>query len=233
MRKGDVRRQAILDVAERLFYKNGYEYTSVQDVLDEMSMSKGGFYHHFESKLALLEAICAQRSEVGYEACEAAVNACTGSAIDKLNLLFEHGFFFGQDSADSLVLMVSVIYRDGCAQLKDALHRTQIRLYLPLMTRIIHEGMADQLFYTQDPDAVARILLMMNNCMTDEVSEAIAHSEDDAAAQTILELIQAYRRSVELLLNAPYGSIRLLELERAIEVIRMTQVQDRRLSAAI
>lgn len=50
MKKGDARRQQILETAERLFYQNGYENTSVQAILDEMNLSKGGFYHHFESK---------------------------------------------------------------------------------------------------------------------------------------------------------------------------------------
>ncbi len=33
-----------------LFYKKGYHNTSVDDILNELSLSKGAFYHHFESK---------------------------------------------------------------------------------------------------------------------------------------------------------------------------------------
>ncbi len=33
-----------------LFYKNGYYNTSVDDILKELSLSKGAFYHHYESK---------------------------------------------------------------------------------------------------------------------------------------------------------------------------------------
>ena len=62
MRKGDARREQILRTAEALFYAQGYEQTSVQDILDAIGISKGGFYHHFESKLDLLDAICQQRA---------------------------------------------------------------------------------------------------------------------------------------------------------------------------
>ena len=62
MKKGDLRRQAILDTAEALFFERGYEETSVQDILDAMELSKGGFYHHFESKMAVLEAVSARRA---------------------------------------------------------------------------------------------------------------------------------------------------------------------------
>ena len=47
MRKGDARREQILRTAEALFYAQGYEQTSVQDILDAIGISKGGFYHHF------------------------------------------------------------------------------------------------------------------------------------------------------------------------------------------
>lgn len=33
-----------------LFYKNGYYNTSVADILKELSLSKGAFYYHFDSK---------------------------------------------------------------------------------------------------------------------------------------------------------------------------------------
>src|ERR1700724_1817144 len=52
-----VRRDAFLDVAQRLVETKGYEAMSVQDVLDELDASKGAFYHYFDSKQALLEAV--------------------------------------------------------------------------------------------------------------------------------------------------------------------------------
>lgn len=55
MRKGELRKESILKTAERLFFEKGYEETSIQDILDALSISKGGFYHYFESKIALLE----------------------------------------------------------------------------------------------------------------------------------------------------------------------------------
>src|SRR6478735_1597509 len=52
-----VRRDAFLDVAQRLVRTKGYEAMSIQDVLDELEASKGAFYHYFDSKQALLEAV--------------------------------------------------------------------------------------------------------------------------------------------------------------------------------
>ncbi|MGB7394040.1 MAG: TetR/AcrR family transcriptional regulator [Pricia sp.] len=43
-------RQRMQVTGLELFYKNGYYNTSVSDILKELSLSKGAFYYHFDSK---------------------------------------------------------------------------------------------------------------------------------------------------------------------------------------
>ena len=88
MKKGDLRRQAILDTAEALFFQRGYEETSVQDILDAMGLSKGGFYHHFESKMSVLEAVSARRAEKKFTQAARELRASSLGALEKLNRLF-------------------------------------------------------------------------------------------------------------------------------------------------
>lgn len=219
MKKGDERREAILDAAERLFYDKGYENTSVQDVLDKLSLSKGGFYHHFESKLKLLEAICARRSERAYRQSEAAVEACTGNTVAKLNAVLSRIAFFESDSVDYIVIMLKVVYRDGCVQLRDALSRMTLERYQNLITRIIHEGVDQKLFYTPFPDGMGRIILMLNNALTDETACLLSQMIRDAdQTGALLELLEAYRYSVETLLNAPHGSIEIFDLQSIVDL---------------
>lgn len=50
--------ERILDVSLRLFLEKGYEYTSIQDIIDGLgNLSKGAIYHHFRSKEDILEAV--------------------------------------------------------------------------------------------------------------------------------------------------------------------------------
>lgn len=44
----------IISAAWRLFYEQGYEDTTMEDILDASGVSKGTFYHYFEGKDALL-----------------------------------------------------------------------------------------------------------------------------------------------------------------------------------
>ncbi|HET8734955.1 MAG TPA: TetR/AcrR family transcriptional regulator, partial [Pricia sp.] len=48
-----------------MFYKNGYYNTSIDDVLKELSLSKGAFYYHFDSKedffIQIIETLLARK----------------------------------------------------------------------------------------------------------------------------------------------------------------------------
>ena len=50
-------RQALIDSALALFGQKGYAVTSVQEITEAAGVTKGAFYHHFESKQELLQLI--------------------------------------------------------------------------------------------------------------------------------------------------------------------------------
>ena len=49
--------EQILSISYRLFLEKGYEQTTIQDIINELGMSKGAIYHHFKSKEEILHAI--------------------------------------------------------------------------------------------------------------------------------------------------------------------------------
>jgi AcrR family transcriptional regulator len=51
--KGEMTRQRVLEVAGRHFMERGYKGTSLNDLIKESGLTKGGFYFHFASKAEL------------------------------------------------------------------------------------------------------------------------------------------------------------------------------------
>ena len=51
------RKRELIDAAERLFTRNGFEQTLVSDIVREVDVSQGAFYYYFESKEDVLVAI--------------------------------------------------------------------------------------------------------------------------------------------------------------------------------
>jgi TetR/AcrR family transcriptional repressor of nem operon len=56
-KNGAATRERILEVAERLVIENGFSATPVERVIAESGTSKGAFFHHFDSKVALAQAL--------------------------------------------------------------------------------------------------------------------------------------------------------------------------------
>jgi TetR/AcrR family transcriptional regulator, cholesterol catabolism regulator len=60
-------RQEILRTAARLFQQQGYDATSMNDVAAALKLSKGGLYHHFQSKDEILFHIMSHAMDITEE----------------------------------------------------------------------------------------------------------------------------------------------------------------------
>ena len=56
-------RREIVDAADALFYRQGFEHTSFAHIADAVQISRGNFYHHFKSKDEILQAVIEARVE--------------------------------------------------------------------------------------------------------------------------------------------------------------------------
>lgn len=54
-------REQIVEAADELFYRQGYEHTSFADIAEAVQISRGNFYYHFKTKDNILEAVITQR----------------------------------------------------------------------------------------------------------------------------------------------------------------------------
>jgi len=54
-------RDHIVEAADQLFYRRGYEHTSFSNIADAMRISRGNFYYHFKSKDDILDAVIGLR----------------------------------------------------------------------------------------------------------------------------------------------------------------------------
>ncbi|ANW65190.1 hypothetical protein BCA37_17795 [Mycobacterium sp. djl-10] len=71
-------RQKLVDAALSLFSQHSYYNTSVGDIASAAQMTKGAFYHHFESKEKILLAVHRQ-------SLDALIDDCAGAAAKNLS----------------------------------------------------------------------------------------------------------------------------------------------------
>ena len=221
MKKGELRRIEILDAAEKLFYEKGYEATSVQDILDALQLSKGGFYHHFETKMAVLEAICERRVEAQFETVAQEIRLSRAGSLERLNMLLTKLNLFEREEVPFIALVLRVSYQEGDVALRERMKAVTVRLFQPLMNEIIAQGLAELVFYTRHPGKIGQIVLLLTHDLVDEAGLLLANdAENPECVIEVIDLLNAYRDSVELLLNAPYGSINLFDVDHLLAVFR-------------
>jgi AcrR family transcriptional regulator len=145
-------RRQILAAARKLVHDKGYEHMTVQDVLDELQISKGALYHYFDSKQALLEGVVEAMGESGCASLRAVVDDPDLGAIEKLTAYFHTMRRWGGE--DSVAL-------------RQKLSEESMRTATPLLEAIIRQGRSEGVFDTQHPRDAAVILAGMGQQLAD------------------------------------------------------------------
>lgn len=221
MRKGDLKRNSILEAAEKLFFEKGYEQTSIQDILDVLSLSKGGFYHHFPSKEAILSEICENRVIESLGALKLELFGTRVSPIDKLNLLLRKVNLFERENTSFAALLLKVCYVDGDVRIRDRIRTVVLAQLMPYMNDVIAEGMASEDFFVRNPGEIGGIVLGMTANLDDGACRILASAPENP--ECIIEIanqLNACRDAVELLLGAPHASVMLFDPARLVSDYR-------------
>ena len=138
-------RGRIVAAAWKLFYEQGYEDTTVEEIIELSETSKGSFYHYFDGKDALLSTLSLLFDEK-YEALEETLDPAA-PAMDKLLLLNQELFAMIENSIPIELLarlFSSQLITNGEKHLLD--HK---RTYYRLLRSIILKGQENGELTTQ------------------------------------------------------------------------------------
>lgn len=128
----------IISAAWRLFYEQGYEETTVEDIVFESETSKGSFYHYFDGKDALLGTLAYVFDEK-YEQLMQVMNPQM-TAMEQL-IFLNHELFAMIDGGVSIDLLTRLLSTQLLARgEKHLLDRN--RTYFKLLRQIITNGQA-------------------------------------------------------------------------------------------
>ena len=129
----------IVKAAWNLFYKKGYEQTTVEDIISASKTSKGTFYHYFKGKEALLNSLSDLFDEK-YEELAAVIDPAM-SAYDKL-LYLNHELFYMIETSVDIDLLAFLYSSQLTTKGKKSLSDSK-RFYFKWITEILEGGLAD------------------------------------------------------------------------------------------
>ena len=156
----EVTRERILDEAALLFAKQGYEHTSIQNILDALgNLSKGAIYHHFPSKKAILDALEERDSKAQLEASNAIMERNDLTAIEKLREIFRSSLSMANHQEFIRMALPQLDDPTTFAATMRFTARELPERWLPL----IEEGIEDGSIPTSFPREAAQLLALLPN----------------------------------------------------------------------
>ncbi len=207
-----VRREAFVDAAQRLMQAKGYEQMSISDVLDEVSASRGAFYHYFASKTELLEAVVTRTVDAALAAAAPVVEDPALDAVSKLEGLFGGIAQWKMQRSELMLALTRVWLSDENTLMRDKMWRHLMLRLAPVLAGIIRQGDEEGVFSVSSPDETARVIVALIHGLNDTAVHLFVERDEGAATLADAEaLAGAYVEAMERILGLPAGSLHLID----------------------
>jgi TetR/AcrR family transcriptional repressor of nem operon len=208
-----VKRKEITDVAQRLVYTRGYDQMSIQDILNELQISKGAFYHYFSSKQALLEALIDRMQEDAEPLVAPIVADPNLSALEKLHRFFDTSARWKTARKDYLMSLMRGWYADENALIREKAQSRMIKHFSRMLADIIRQGVAEGVMNTSFPDQMGELTLtLLLGLGNDYMDLLFSRSSSPGDLQHAIDLVAAYNDALERMLGTPPGALNLVDI---------------------
>ena len=224
-RHGELRDQ-MLDTAAELFIRNGYDGTTVQQVIDQLQVSKGAFYHYFSSKEDLLDAVAERLTREGLAQFRPILEDQNVPALERFvnYLVLSRQWHLSRMSL--IGAMLKVFLQDENTIIRQKINRRNVEAVQPLFEKLIADGIAEGVFHTPDPSEAAAFMLQMGSVYIETTVPLMLASDGgpdsvEAIERRILFYLDAYER----ILGIEAGALPRVEKGRIEQTINLIQSQ--------
>lgn len=196
VKEHEERRNEILDTAEKLFVSKGYMKATVNDILQEIGIAKGTFYHYFKSKEEVMDAIIMR---IINEDVAAAKKIASNPNIPVLDKLFQILMAQVPKTGGNKEKMIEQFHQPNNAEMHQKSLVQSILHLAPVLTDVIEQGINEKIFMTAYPQETMEFLLASAQVIFDE---GLFHWQPHEAMQRA----KAFISIMETTLEAEKGS---------------------------
>jgi AcrR family transcriptional regulator len=210
----DIRRNEILEVARQLFYARGYEQTSVQDIIDQVGIAKGTFYHYFGSKLDLLDELIERMVDDSMQIIEPIATDPDLAAPAKFRQLFSAIASWKSQSRTFLLDILRPYFGNDNAVLRLKMQAAGAARIVPVLACIIRQGRTEGVFATDYPEEISELIVLILMALSEALAVQILQGSDNGATWPAVERkVLVTQHAIERLLDASPGSLPIMDLD--------------------
>ena len=145
----------ILEVSQRLFLEKGYDNTKIQDIADELGMTKGAIYHHFESKEEIMNKL-GESMFIHNNPFETVKKRKDLDGLEKMKLVIQ----LHQSDEQMVELTNQALPLLENPQILAKMFESNYQNLLPYWLELIKEGQEDGSIKTDQPKELAELLIL-------------------------------------------------------------------------
>lgn len=145
----------ILEVSKRLFLEKGYDNTKIQDIADELGMTKGAIYHHFESKEEIMNKL-GETMFIHNNPFEIVKKRNDLNGLEKMKLAIK----LNQSNEQMVELTNQALPLLKNPQILAKMFESNYQNLLPYWLELIQEGQEDGSIKTEQPKELAELLIL-------------------------------------------------------------------------
>lgn len=171
MKKGEKRKQDLLKIAYDMFLSQGYENTSVDEIIARAQIAKGTFYYYFPSKEKMLEDVIDMMIESEAE---------TASHITESDMPVPQkiiAIITSVKPVESEQTIKDALMQPENVLMHDKTRKKLIEVIVPLLSKVVEEGVSKGVFACDNIPERVRMLLVISN----DTFNAGTFSEKDIA----------------------------------------------------
>ncbi|MBI1258256.1 MAG: TetR family transcriptional regulator [Chloroflexi bacterium] len=206
------KRTEILAAAQRLVLSKGYERMTIQDLLRELGMSNGAFFHYFDSKAAVLAALI----EAGQPELEALLLPIVHdphlTAPEKFRRFFATLDRLRIENQSMIADLANIWFSDENAIVRAKADALLVARRAPLLNAIVRQGTAEGAFTTPFPDQAGVVILAITRGMNNALLKLlIGFEQAPDPLHTIDEIVATAGASAEAIERVLGSSTPLLD----------------------
>ncbi|MES0489203.1 MAG: TetR/AcrR family transcriptional regulator [Leptospirales bacterium] len=209
----EIRKNEIIQAAQKLFFSQGYENTPITDILHATGIAKGTFYHYFKSKDELLSEMVNMVATAAIQQIQKIIEMPI-TPLEKLNRSFQNSQNIKVENLETMKASYEALYKEENIKLRVKINEQIIQDTVPFFGNIIEEGIKLGDFKRLDPDQEADSLAEAIMALAIHMGSKNAHlfiSEDPDIAKKLEKNILYFEKSVERLLDLQPGSFHTVE----------------------
>ncbi len=211
------RRNEILDATQQLIISKGYERMTIQDVIDRLQISKGAFYHYFNSKQALLDALIDRMQVDALKLVQPIVDDTQMPALEKLHHLFDTSYRWKTARKGFLMAILRVWYVDENVIVRQKQTASMLQAITPVLQAIIDQGVAEGVFQHQPSPMLGRVVLSLIVDQGEVLAQLLLSSEiSDENVKRVEQTVAAYTDAIERVLGVASNSLQIVDVDALV-----------------